>query len=565
MSTDRKRSHDDLFAVLENKTNQLAHYKTLCRASLRGRLKLRVNTATATVLPAGLSLHQVLQQLDKTPVPAGRRLRAGLELIAPDGTAVQPFYTSIRKALYRLPCASSANAHVVIVRLRTAVSTGTPTDPFAALNELRALIYLRELLLDSGISPHVTLLLAHHTTPRYLYLAIPEASEGDLRTYLRVLRGQYALSPARFILVCEALLFQVLFTLVWLGRLAPHFHHNDLTLANVLIASEYPRLPSTLCYQLFTGQQYAIPNVGVRALLWDFDYASEPAVLPNVSALQSHYDLPSYGVHIAGSPGQDFYTLAWDLCTTFPEFKHTETGVRLLQAFGTNLFGDRLECRRAPPNAPSGFSLLSRVFGHWEVPGGLLGKPHYGLPPLQAVGLFTPANLTRIYTELPVQIYPADGTKRPLWYGGYVAPDAEALIPARLLYSNILVPGGSVLSEEHRVQFIDPWRQQTEAHLRALILEYQQDSDAPGARDEALHNSTTVLQQMVEFLGGIQPAFFNELATLVFFLDETATIPPRHLRYELLMEKMDSLDGHKVHALIFQYFWIRQLMAAHHH
>ena len=73
--------------------------------------------------------------------------------------------------------------------------------------------------------------------------------------------------------IIKNILFQVIYTLYCINQKYPNFRHNDLHLENILV-DEIPYEEETYFKYTISGQNFYVPNLGFRILLWDYDFAN---------------------------------------------------------------------------------------------------------------------------------------------------------------------------------------------------------------------------------------------------------------------------------------------------
>ena len=116
-----------------------------------------------------------------------------------------------------------------------------------------------------------------------------KATAGTVREYLTRHSG-----GKRFDLVFKVILFQICYTLECIYALFPRFRHNDLKDDNVFLHKS----TSTGCtaYTIH-GRTFYIPNVGVTALISDFDFACiSGSLLDNYKVIEQEWETPSYNI-----------------------------------------------------------------------------------------------------------------------------------------------------------------------------------------------------------------------------------------------------------------------------
>ena len=107
-------------------------------------------------------------------------------------------------------------------------------------------------------------------------ILISEWADGsDLLDYLRENFKKLSIKEWRVIF------FQILSVLVIIHTKYPTFRHNDLKANNILIQKISQRSNYNTYKYKINGNEYLVPNTGVRCKIWDFDFACIPGLVEN--------------------------------------------------------------------------------------------------------------------------------------------------------------------------------------------------------------------------------------------------------------------------------------------
>jgi len=504
-----------------------------------------------------LSLDNLLEQLDLFTTAQYPEI-----LLDPGGTPVRPSAKGASGQIFKLECLPNSWGiqHIAVKRIPIASNDCGSESLARAFCELRSLHYLHELFVRTRLTPHIVLPLTYRQSPRFVYIAMPYAELDTLRQFLT------QVTPAHLALYAEIFLFQMLYTLSWISHIYPDFHHNDTSLENVLIEFD-PALGKPLLYRACSGKVFCVPSTGYRVLLADFGFSNNCGVVDSLDALAYAYNSQNRGVSVVGKPWEDSYWLVTRLCKMYPELCTTDFGMRLSRLYGASIF-------TADPTAaaqkewPSGPDLLELLFPAWslsETVPSVSGQT-WGVRPEQLEAIFTQHHFEAVYEQLPRFVHAPQqpSNVHTAWFGGSIPPQASWRLPSRILYSTVLrereleTGAGSTVMKPYAMCSADAIPRASLTTLQRLYSQYYDDS-SPVARDEWLHNSTALLQHIVEFLGGqIERRQAPVLATLAFFLEMKLPAIPQMVKW--LFQELDSFDSFKTYALVFQYQWIRSLM-----
>jgi len=124
------------------------------------------------------------------------------------------------------------------------------------------------------------------------------ADGGDLLDYLR---SNYTKLKTR---EWRVILFQILSVLAVIQTKYPSFRHNDLKANNILLQKISNCDDNNIYKYNINGNEYFVPNIGLRIKIWDFDFASSDQV-PNQKVMSDWTDKinvkpeahPYYDVH----------------------------------------------------------------------------------------------------------------------------------------------------------------------------------------------------------------------------------------------------------------------------
>jgi len=165
--------------------------------------------------------------------------------------------------------------------------------------------FLWERLVESKATPHIIAPLGSsyaivvgttqrqqkedNETKQSLIQFMEKATAGTVRGYFT------RLSILDFDLVFKVILFQVCYTLEAIYMRFPRFRHNDLKDDNVLLHKS-----ASSGYTTYTihGVTFTLPNVGITALISDFDFACIPGhVFDNYKVTEQEWETPSYNMN----------------------------------------------------------------------------------------------------------------------------------------------------------------------------------------------------------------------------------------------------------------------------
>lgn len=190
-------------------------------------------------------------------------------------------------------------------------------SPFRSENiEPRLLNWLWDKFVATGITPHIIAPLGEHAivnavtgkqqlededcTSSLVYF-MEKASAKTMRHYL----GH--IGRVGFTKRLKVLLFQVCYTLGAIQIAYPRFRHNDLKddniLLNVTLDTGY------VSYTIY-GKTYYVPNIGVTALIADYDFASiSGSYFDNYKTMEQSWDTPSFNINARVDHSADICTL----------------------------------------------------------------------------------------------------------------------------------------------------------------------------------------------------------------------------------------------------------------
>lgn len=126
-----------------------------------------------------------------------------------------------------------------------------------------------------------------------------KATAGTVRDYL-----EQQMSGVRFDLIFKVILFQICYTLECIYATFPRFRHNDLKDDNVFLHKS-----SSKGYTLYSiyGAQFYVPNVGVTALISDFDFACiSGSMFDNYKVIEQEWETPSFNINTRKNHAADF-------------------------------------------------------------------------------------------------------------------------------------------------------------------------------------------------------------------------------------------------------------------
>ena len=101
------------------------------------------------------------------------------------------------------------------------------------------------------------------------------ANSGDLLDYLRKNYQYFTL------LDWKVIFFQLISVLTVILEKYPGFRHNDLKANNILVHKITKKKKNNKFLYKINGNEYIIPNIGIKIKLWDFDFACIPGIVEN--------------------------------------------------------------------------------------------------------------------------------------------------------------------------------------------------------------------------------------------------------------------------------------------
>lgn len=190
-------------------------------------------------------------------------------------------------------------------------------SPFRSENiEPRLLNWLWNKFVATGITPHIIAPLGDHAivnavtwrqqredddcTSSLVYF-MEKASAKTMRHYLGYI------GKVGFTRRLKVLLFQVCYTLGAIQIAYPRFRHNDLKDDNILL--NHTHETGYVAYTIY-GKTYYVPNIGVTALIADYDFASiSGSYFDNYKTMEQSFDTPSYNINARVDHSADICTL----------------------------------------------------------------------------------------------------------------------------------------------------------------------------------------------------------------------------------------------------------------
>jgi len=157
--------------------------------------------------------------------------------------------------------------------------------------ERRCVEFMSLEFLLKGHCPHVLPYLgsAECVDDNTTFIITKRAQYGTLGHYLERAHLEFQMDMAE---LARQFIFEMTYTFACIQHKLPEFVHNDIKLNNIL-ADMGPSQGSTT-YQT-PNMTFRIPNMGVRSVLWDFDYASAVSIFDNVKVTQYAYTKPELG------------------------------------------------------------------------------------------------------------------------------------------------------------------------------------------------------------------------------------------------------------------------------
>lgn len=218
--------------------------------------------------------------------------------------------------------------------------------------EPRLLRFLWEQLVETKVTPHIIapLGLSHaivegttsrqqkedNETTQSLVQFMEKATAGTVRGYFT------RLSVINFDLVFRVILFQVCYTLEAIYMRFPRFRHNDLKDDNVLLHKS-----ASTGYTKYTihGVTFTLPNVGVTALISDFDFACITGhVFDNYKVTEQEWETPSYNMNTRIDHCSDLSCFVSYVRNQFGDKISNSTRKTLQKVFGSSKKNNGYRC-----------------------------------------------------------------------------------------------------------------------------------------------------------------------------------------------------------------------------
>lgn len=263
----------------------------------------------------------------------------------------------------------------------------------------------------------------HETRGAFSVIQFSErALHGTVRSYITSLstkRGRYAMgwdgpavTPTYMARLVRVILFQVAYTLDAIHQVFPRFRHNDLRDENVLMQVGPPH--GTKSSYTSRGMTWHIPNMGVNALISDYDVSTIPGLQDNYITLENEFTMPLLYCDTRQDHGADLFVFASCLFTLIHDKVDPGFRDQLQRIWNGHLgkFTSRTLCMRHPDirvmrQMPSAFDVLTRshLFSEFEHT-----TPRNGSPQTLYETYAVPLNVKKM-TEPPVELQSPDGPR----------------------------------------------------------------------------------------------------------------------------------------------------------
>lgn len=180
--------------------------------------------------------------------------------------------------------------------------------------EPRLIQFLWKHLVETRITPHIiaplgkTHSIIEGTTKKQkevdngiensLIYFMEKATGGTLRSYF------VRASPVNFDYLFLVIAFQICYTLEAIYARFPRFRHNDLKDDNIFLHKS-----TAVGYSVYTihGTTFLLPNVGVTALISDFDFSCiSGETFDNFKIIEQEWETPSYHINTRIDHAADF-------------------------------------------------------------------------------------------------------------------------------------------------------------------------------------------------------------------------------------------------------------------
>jgi hypothetical protein len=420
--------------------------------------------------------------------------------------------------------------------------------------------FFRQFVL-TGITPHLPIALGtvYSHTQNVMISASEYASQRTAFDYLMDVCSAMETAEAVF----RVLLFQITYTLTWISNWHPTFRHNDLSLANVLVTSG----PSA-GYTKYTGpsgEVFRVPNLGVRAILWDFDLSSIVGTADNERTYRFHSENPEYGISYESHSGVDLYQFAMLACSVLrknSDFKKTQLLANIIKIWGEEAPFQPLYARSPQVRLynvgelPSASELLqSCLFEQWKSSIECTDNVMYEFGCLLRIPPLCTDDIVNMKSN---RLFDVGNFSMPLGFGcdGRAAELLEQLPTVRVsrqCFPNsqpnvVKLTKNSLRNEPHRIE-----------HFTAVVsawLKY------PGVSDTfyktKLDSTLRIFCEAIDFLGHIELRYALLLLQLVFY-NEPPFVETKDFMLDINCYSASRYDSRELRAGVMQYSWIRVL------
>jgi hypothetical protein len=358
--------------------------------------------------------------------------------------------------------------------------------------------------------------------------------------------------------------------MAWIQDIHPNFRHNDTTLRNILIA----KAPSE-GYSEYTapdGTVYHVPNLGVRAILWDFDMATVVGLADNSRVYRFEVENTDYGISSTGQAGEDIYKLARWICARLrsnDNFLNSKILQELQDIWGTDDLSRDFEAVsplvRLPLTdtvLPTPLQLLSSpLFAAFRKPVEQENVTHsFGSKNLN-MPFLSPEEVVEMLTVNPVDLPDSYAYSVPIGFG---APEAvkEMLLtyPSAQVYSRLyeLYDDGVDYPTTSPIDTA-PGRAELMQYT-VLVADVLEDKNFPAERRYAkIESVVCALVKMLAFLRTVQIRYAKLIVLLAVFL-EGEPVSTAHFMEDIYTFSASKYDSDTMSVGFMQYKWVKLML-----
>jgi len=485
-----------------------------------------------------------------------------MRIHGPKKGAIRPFdkggYAQVYKIMTTAPQA-------VVLKVADYFDDDVFSGPFVESFMLR---YLFRQFVLTGLTPHLPITLSSaRSLGRKEVLNICEfAHYRSLYDFLPKTAHNITSMQSTIRLV----LFQMSYTLAWIQDIHPNFRHNDTTLRNILIT----KAPSE-GYSEYTapdGSVYRVPNMGVRAILWDFDMATSVGLADNSRVYRFEVENTDYGISSTGQPGEDIYKLARWICVRLrsnSNFTGSNIFQELQDIWGPDDLSRELESDspqiRLPSTdiaLPTPLQLLSSpLFDIFRRPVERENITHsFGSKNLN-MPFLSPDEVVEMLTVHPADLPDSFGYTVPVGFGA-PEPIRELLMtfPSAQVYSKLFeLYEDSVVHQCTSPVDTEPGRAEL-MHYTMMIADVLEDLDFPEERRHTkIEAVVCALVKVLAFLQTVQKRYAKLIVLLALFL-EGEPVPTANFLEDIHSFAASQYESDTIYVGFMQYKWVKLML-----